>query len=101
MEQKSFIERFKEGVVKAWTWLTSNLALVIVIVGALGWILYKRKALQVDVLALKIKSLLLEKELAKLEERKKKDEEAFKSDLDRYNDLKREHSDLTKRLGLL
>lgn len=101
MEQKSFIERFKEGAAKVWTWVTSNLALVIVVVGALGWVLYKRKALQVDVLALKIRSLLLEKELAKLEERKKADEEAFKSELDKYNALKHEHSDLAKRLGIL
>lgn len=91
----TILERIKKG----WAWIGSNLTLVLIAIAALGWLLYNRKALQVDVLALKIRSLLLEKELAKLEERKKKDEEAFKSELDRYNALKREHAEYVKRLG--
>lgn len=99
--QLTGFQRFKANLAKAVAWVGNNLSLILIIAAALGWILYKRKALQVDVLALKIKSLLLEKELAKLEERKKKDEEAFKSELDRYNDLKRQSAEYAKRLGIL
>lgn len=88
-----FITKIKE-------YLAKYGSLALVILAALGWLLWKRKTLQFDVLALKIKSLMLEKELAKLEERKKADEESFRSELSRYTALKQQYAEYTKRLGI-
>ncbi len=74
--------------------------LIAVIGAAIAWYVFRARGLKVDALQAKISALLIEKQLAKLEEKKVKDEEAFKEHLATYDELKRKHAELAKKLGL-
>ena len=100
MEQKPFIEQIKQAAVNVKDFLTKYSTLVLIVLGALAWALWTRRGNLIEQLQLRVRGLLLEKELAKLEGKRLGDEEAFHKYNDRYNALKREHADITERLGL-